>query len=70
MNMYVCDLLPYLAHNLEAHTKGLAERSALFDCLWGELCGSINCAEFDDGTLRRMSRRNTCATSIFGGKDV
>ena len=49
MNKHECNLPPYLAHDLEAYKKGLAEHSHLLDCLWGELYGSINCAEIDDG---------------------
>ena len=51
MEMYECNLTPYLAHDLEAYKKGLEERSHLLDCLWGGLYGSINSAEIDDGAL-------------------
>ena len=51
MNMHECNLPPYLAHDLEAYKKGLEEHSHLLYCLWGELYGSINSAEIDDGAL-------------------
>ena len=41
----------YLQHDLDAYKKGLAENSTLLDCLWGELYGSINGAEIDDGAI-------------------
>ena len=44
-------LPPYLAHDLEAYRRGLEEKSPLLDCLWGELYGSINSAEIDDGAI-------------------
>ena len=49
--MFECNLPPYLAHDLEAWKKGVAEKSHLLDCLWGELYGSINGAEIDDGAI-------------------
>lgn len=49
--MFEKALPPYLAHDLEAYKKGLAEKSSLLDCLWGELYGSINIAEINDGFI-------------------
>jgi hypothetical protein len=44
-------LPPYLQHDLDAFKEGLATGSTLMDCLWGELYGSINIAEINDGAI-------------------
>lgn len=44
-------LPPYLQHDLDAYKEGLENNSTLLDCLWGELYGSINIAEIDDGAI-------------------
>ncbi len=41
----------YLQHDLDAYKEGLKTKSTLMDCLWGELYGSINVAEIDDGLI-------------------
>ena len=41
----------YLQNELDAYKKGLEEKSSLLDCLWGELYGSINCAEINDRSI-------------------
>jgi len=41
----------YLQHDLDAYKEGLEKGSPLLDCLWGELYGSINIAEINDGTI-------------------
>ena len=41
----------YLQNDLDAYKKGLEEKSSLLDCLWGELYGSINCAEINDRSI-------------------
>ena len=41
----------YLQHDLDAYKEGLAHGSDLMDCLWGELYGSINIAEINDGAI-------------------
>lgn len=41
----------YLQKDLDAYKKGLKEKSSLLDCLWGELYGSINCAEINEGSI-------------------
>lgn len=41
----------YLQHDLDAYKLGLKEHSSLLDCLWGELYGSINAAQIDDGII-------------------
>ena len=44
-------LPPYLQHDLDAYKDGLKNGSTILDCLWGELYGSINAAEIDDGAI-------------------
>lgn len=41
----------YLQHDLDAYKDGLKSHSGLMDCLWGELYGSINMAEINDGII-------------------
>lgn len=41
----------YLQHDLDAYKEGLEKGSSLMDCLWGELYGSINIAEINDGAI-------------------
>lgn len=48
---YEHGLPPYLQHDLDVYKKGLAENSSLLDCYWGELYGSINIAEINDGSI-------------------
>ena len=48
---YEYGLPSYLQHDLDAYKKGLEEKSSLLDCLWGELYGSINIAEINDGSI-------------------
>ncbi len=48
---YEYGLPTYLQHDLDEYKKGLANKSPLLDCLWGELYGSINIAEIDDGKI-------------------
>lgn len=48
---YEYGLPDYLQHDLDAYKNGLKEHSALLDCLWGELYGSINMAEISDGLI-------------------
>ena len=50
-DMFERNLPPYLANDLAAWKKGVAEKSRLLDCLWGELYGSINIAEINDGAI-------------------
>ena len=45
------DLPPYLQHDLDAFKEGLAHNSSLLDCLWGELYGTINIAEINEGAI-------------------
>lgn len=41
----------YLQHDLDAYKEGIKNNSSLLDCLWGELYGSINAAQIDDGAI-------------------
>ncbi len=49
--LYEQGLPEYLQHDLDAFKEGLKNNSNLLDCLWGELYGSINIAEINDGTI-------------------
>ena len=40
-----------IQHDLDAYKQGIKNASTLIDCLWGELYGSINIAEIDDGII-------------------
>ena len=48
---YEYGLPEYLQHDLDEYKKGLKEHNSLLDCLWGELYGSINIAEINDGFI-------------------
>lgn len=48
---YESGLPEYLQHDLYAYKEGLKTHSSLLDCLWGELYGSINVAQINDGTI-------------------
>lgn len=50
---YEYGLPAYLQHDLDAYKEGLKNKSPLLDCLWGELYGSINIAEINDGTITK-----------------
>ncbi len=41
----------YLQYDLDTYKKGLKEKSSLLDCYWGELYGSINIAQIDNGKI-------------------
>ncbi|ANR70735.1 hypothetical protein AXF19_06890 [Selenomonas sp. oral taxon 126] len=42
------NLPPYLQHDIDALQQGLAQDVLYLDCLYDELYGSINSAEWDD----------------------
>ena len=67
--MYERNLPPYLAHDLEAWKKGVEEKSRFLDCLWGELYGSINIAEINDGTITH-DQAQYLRDKYLWGKDV
>lgn len=48
---YEHGLPEYLQHDLDAYKEGLREGVSYMDCLWGELYGSINIAQIDDGAI-------------------
>lgn len=48
---YEHGLPEYLQHDLDMYKEGLRTNSNLLDCYWGELYGSINGAEIDDGAI-------------------
>lgn len=48
---YEYGLPNYLQHDLDAYKDGLKNGSTLMDCLWGELYGSINIAEINEGAI-------------------
>lgn len=50
---YEHGLPDYLQHDLDAYKEGLKNKSSLLDCLWGELYGSINLAEINDGAITK-----------------
>jgi len=48
---YEFGLPEYLQHDLDAYKEGRISHSGLLGCLWGELYGSINIAEINDGAI-------------------
>lgn len=48
---YEQGLPEYLQHDLDAYKDGLKKGVSYLDCLWGELYGSINIAQIDDGAI-------------------
>ena len=48
---YEYGLPEYLQRDLDAYKEGVINHSNLLDCYWGELYGSINTAEIDDGAI-------------------
>lgn len=48
---YEHGLPEYLQHDLDAYKEALLNGSTILDCLWGELYGSINIAEINDGFI-------------------
>lgn len=49
--LYEYGLPNYLQHDLDTFKKGLEEHSSLLDCYWGELYGSINIAQINEGAI-------------------
>lgn len=48
---YEKGLPEYLQHDLDAYKDGLKKGVSYMDCLWGELYGSINIAQINDGAI-------------------
>lgn len=65
---YEYGLPEYLQHDLEAYKEGLKNGSALLDCLWGELCGSINVALINDGIITSEHADYLRKKYLYGGK--
>ena len=65
---YEYGLPEYLQHDLDAYKEGLKNKSDLLDCLWGELYGSINIAEINDGAITREHAEFLRKKYLFGGK--
>lgn len=59
-------LPPYLAHDLDAWKMGVKEHSRFLDCLWGELYGSINIAEINDGAITHEQAQHLRDKYLWG----
>ena len=68
-SMHEIALPAYLAHDLDAWKKGVEEKSRFLDCLWGELYGSINIAEINDGAITH-EQAQYLRDKYLWGKDV
>lgn len=66
---YEYGLPEYLQHDLDAFKAGLESGSGLMDCLWGELYGSINIAEIDDGSITPEHANYLRQKYLFHGGD-
>ena len=64
---YEYGLPGYLQHDLDAYKEGLKTHSGLLDCLWGELYGSINIAEINDGCITPEHADYLRKKFLFGG---
>ena len=64
---YEHGLPEYLQHDLDAYKEGLRTHSSLLDCLWGELYGSINSAQIDDGAITPEHADYLRRKFLFGG---
>ena len=58
----------YLQHDLDAYKDGLKNHSGLLDCLWGELYGSINIAEINEGVITSEHADYLRKKYLFGAK--
>ena len=65
---YEYGLPEYLQHDLDAYKEGLKVKSDLLDCLWGELYGSINMAEINDGAITQEHAEFLRNKYLFGRK--
>ena len=48
---YEYGLPEYLQYDLDTYKEALKQGSSILECLWGELYGSINIAEINDGAI-------------------
>jgi len=65
---YEYNLPGYLQHDLDAYKDGLKNKSNLLDCLWGELYGSINAAQINDGAITPEHADYLRQKYLFGKK--
>lgn len=65
---YEFGLPEYLQHDLDAYKDGLKNHSSLLDCLWGELYGSINMAEINDGVITSEHADYLRKKYLYGAK--
>lgn len=66
-NSYEYGLPGYLQHDLDAYKEGVKNHSSLLDCLWGELYGSINIAEINDGSITSEHANYLRQKFLYGG---
>lgn len=66
---YEYGLPEYLQHDLDMYKEGIKNHSELLDCYWGELYGSINAAEIDDGAITKEHADFLRAKYLFGGRN-
>ena len=64
---YEYGLPVFLQHDLDAYKEGLRNHSSLLDCLWGELYGSINIAEINDGSITSEHANYLRQKYLYGG---
>lgn len=64
--LYEYGLPSYLQHDLDAFKDGLENGSALMDCLWGVLYGSINIAEISEGAITPQHADNLRKKYLWG----
>lgn len=65
---YEYGLPEYLQHDLDAYKNGLKTNSTLLDCLWGELYGSINIAQINDGAITPEHADYLRKKFLYGGR--
>ena len=65
---YEYGLPEYLQHDLDEYKNGLKNNSTLLDCLWGELYGSINIAQINDGAITPEHADYLRNKFLYGGR--
>lgn len=68
-NSYELGLPEYLQKDIDAYKDGLKNHFSLMDCLWGELYGSINIAEINDGAIT-PEHANYLRQKYLFGRDI
>ncbi len=66
---YEYGLPEYLQNDLDAYKEGLKNHSPILDCLWGELYGSINLAEINEGAITSEHADYLRKKFLWGGGD-